>query len=443
MVPGNTPPTENTGIPPPPSEASILQERVGPAQGPAGNPMLRLFRWIASNTFAPDRLPAWARVPVVSYLGAMVLFGIGLGLDRLLSWIPPNFSEANEVLLLAVLLIALIWGMGPALLSAVLGTFTTDYFFHIPHHIILVNTAEVVEDAILLIAGLLIAVVASLHESARRQAEILKRQAEAAREESQRLAASLKAQRAEMESFLAVTSHELKTPLTSLKLSLQLTRKRLLSKRSPNPGLASALDDLISHLAHTENDVERLNHLVNDLLDVSRIQEGMLKLRLEETDLAAAVSEAVEEQRRMAPARAIQLSLSAARPEPARLDAVRIKQVVSNYLSNALKYSPADCPVEMGLEVNGGQARVWVRDQGPGILPEEQQRIWQRFYRVKGIEVQSGAGIGLGVGLYICRQIIEAHHGQVGVESAPGGGSIFWFTMPLTRAESSAEAVLS
>ena len=123
------------------------------------------------------------------------------------------------------------------------------------------------------------------------------------------------------------------------------------------------------------------------------------------------------------------------------MDAGRIKQVVNNYLTNALKYSPPGSPVEVGLRASDQQARVWVRDYGPGISPEEQQRIWSRFYRVKGIEVQSGSGVGLGVGLHICRTIIENHHGQVGVESAPGAGSTFWFILPLTNVQTPQPAI--
>jgi signal transduction histidine kinase len=112
-------------------------------------------------------------------------------------------------------------------------------------------------------------------------------------------------------------------------------------------------------------------------------------------------------------------------------DAQRIGQVVTNYLTNALKYSPADRPVAVGLQVDNQQARLWVRDAGPGLPPEEQEHIWERFHQVKGIEVQSGSGVELGLGLYVCRTIIEQHHGQVGVQSARGAGSTFWFGLPL------------
>jgi len=116
------------------------------------------------------------------------------------------------------------------------------------------------------------------------------------------------------------------------------------------------------------------------------------------------------------------------------VDADRLGQVVTNYLTNALKYSPTYRPVAVGLDIEEKWAQVWVRDEGPGLPPEEQEAIWERFHRVKGIEVQSGSGIGLGLGLYICRTIIERHQGQIGVESAPGQGSTFWFTVPLAPA---------
>ena len=110
---------------------------------------------------------------------------------------------------------------------------------------------------------------------------------------------------------------------------------------------------------------------------------------------------------------------------------------MTNYLTNALKYSPAEQPVVVGLDVADHLARVWVRDQGPGLPPEEQAQIWEPFHRVQGIKDQGGTGVGLGLGLYICRTIIERHQGQVGVESAPGHGSTFWFTLPLAPHQSS------
>ncbi len=116
------------------------------------------------------------------------------------------------------------------------------------------------------------------------------------------------------------------------------------------------------------------------------------------------------------------------------IDADRIGQVVTNYVSNALKYSAPDRPVAVSLRVANGEATVRVRDEGPGLTPEQQQHIWDRYRRVQGVAIQDnaqGAGGGLGLGLYISRGIIEQHGGRVGVESAPSQGSTFWFTLPL------------
>ncbi len=188
---------------------------------------------------------------------------------------------------------------------------------------------------------------------------------------------------------------------------------------------------MLQQFAHTGHQVARLERLVNDVLDVSRVQAGMLDLHPASTDLGTIVREAVGEQRQATPSRTLLLQLPAAQPVPVYADADRLGQVVTNYLTNALKYSPAEQPVVVGLDVAGHEVRVWVRDQGPGLPQEEQGRIWERFHRVKGIEVQSGTGVGLGLGLHICRTIIERHQGLVGVESAPGQGSTFWFTLPL------------
>jgi signal transduction histidine kinase len=177
---------------------------------------------------------------------------------------------------------------------------------------------------------------------------------------------------------------------------------------------------------------KKLDRLVNDLLDLSRFQAGKLQIHPELTDLRPLVQRTVEEQQEVAATRTIRLHLPQTdQPVMVQADPDRIAQVIVNYMTNALKYSPADAPVEVGLEVTGPTAGLWVRDQGPGLPEAEQERIWQRYHRVPGIEAQSGTGIGLGLGLSIVRHIIELHGGVVGVESAPGRGSTFWFTLPL------------
>jgi signal transduction histidine kinase/PAS domain-containing protein len=255
------------------------------------------------------------------------------------------------------------------------------------------------------------------------------------RAEAQANELALREAQAQMDTFLAIAGHELKTPLTYIKLNLQLTRRRLEKLIRKDAGMPEELSQkatlVLQEFAHADHQVAHLERLVNDVLDVSRVQASRLDLHPESTDLGAIVREAVEEQRQAAPTRTLLLEVPAAQPVPVYADADRLGQVVTNYLTNALKYSPAEQPVVVGLDVASNEARVWVHDQGPGLPPEEQEGIWERFHRVKGIKVQSGSGVGLGLGLYISRTIIERHQGRVGVESSPGQGSTFWFTLPL------------
>lgn len=253
--------------------------------------------------------------------------------------------------------------------------------------------------------------------------------------ERKHLEEALRAANQQMDRFLGIASHELRTPLTTIKLHFQLAHHRLDALRArelvPAEQLDSELERVQEQFRRGDLQAGRLDRLVNDLLDVSRIQAGKLELRIVPANLAAIVGEAIEEQRQLAPSRVIHFQTASAQSVMVSVDTERISQVVTNYLTNALKYSREEQPVTVGVQVEGQQARVWVRDEGPGIPLSEQAQVWERFHRVPGIEVQCGSGVGLGLGLHISQEIIERHHGQVGVESAPGHGSTFWFSLPL------------
>ncbi len=257
-----------------------------------------------------------------------------------------------------------------------------------------------------------------------------------ARAEAQASELALREANLRMDEFIGIASHELKTPLTTIKGSMQLAQrqlKRLLNQESVAPGeLSDKLALLKELLERAERQVGIQNRLVNDLLDVSSINVSRLELHIELCDLASIVREAVEDQRYVAPTRKIQLEIGVSEVL-VLADADRLGQVVNNYLSNALKYSEANRPVEVRLEKERSIARVSVCDQGPGLTSKQQKQIWDRFYRVEGIEVKSGSGVGLGLGLHICRTIVERQGGHVGVQSKPGHGSTFWFTLPLAE----------
>ncbi|HEU5228392.1 MAG TPA: sensor histidine kinase, partial [Ktedonobacteraceae bacterium] len=104
-----------------------------------------------------------------------------------------------------------------------------------------------------------------------------------------------------------------------------------------------------------------------------------------------------------------------------------------NFLSNAHKFSPLDSPIEVQLREQGQMAHVSVHDEGPGVPSREQKRIWDRFYRSPTVKILNGSEVGLGLGLYLCRAIISQHQGRTGVQSIPGAGSTFWFTLPLLQ----------
>ncbi|MBO0789611.1 MAG: GAF domain-containing protein [Ktedonobacteraceae bacterium] len=241
--------------------------------------------------------------------------------------------------------------------------------------------------------------------------------------------------------FLSIASHELKGPLTVLRGSMQLAR-RALRKLSSQRALeesdlsSSLLEKMQRYIERAEQQVRMQDRLASDLIDVSRIRAGKLQLHLQPCDMGQIVCEIVEDQRQMTEGRVINLELSTEKIAMYG-DADRLGQVVNNYLTNALKYSSSDRPVGVAVTTDGESVCVTVSDEGVGLTPDEQQRVWERFYRVKGVHVLSGNGIGLGLGLHICKTIIEQHGGRVGLQSTPGEGSHFWFTLPLNRAGSS------
>ena len=240
-----------------------------------------------------------------------------------------------------------------------------------------------------------------------------------------------------MDEFIGIAGHELRTPLTTIKASVQLANRqlgRLLSQQDALPATAEKQLVIVKgHLDRTERQIGMQNRLVSDLLDVSRIYADRLELHPELCDLVTLIREVVEDQHYITPQRTLELSLNTPDEILVLADSDRIRQVVSNYLSNALKYSEASKPVQISVDLLDTEVRVSVHDEGPGLTPEQQQRIWERFYRAPGIEVRTGSGVGLGLGLHISRTIIERHDGRLGVYSDPPHGSTFWFTLPLAE----------
>ncbi|MDC0710401.1 GAF domain-containing sensor histidine kinase [Stigmatella sp. ncwal1] len=219
--------------------------------------------------------------------------------------------------------------------------------------------------------------------------------------------------------FLSIAAHELRTPLTPLKLQLETLRRSV---------VAAGVDDprVLRHLERSTAQVQRLTQLVDRLLDVSRIATGRLGLLLEDMDLSELATEVTD--RFQEEAEAAGCPLEAHTPDRVRgvWDRLRLEQVLSSLISNAIKYG-AGHPIDVSVEGQEGVARLCVQDQGIGLVPEDASRIFERFERAVSPKHYGGMGLGL----YVARQIIEAHGGTIVVRSQPGKGSLFIVVLPM------------
>lgn len=223
--------------------------------------------------------------------------------------------------------------------------------------------------------------------------------------------------------FVATVSHELRTPLTSIRGSLGLLASGRMGELS---GEASEMIQIAM------NNSERLVRLVNDILDVEKIESGRLEFRLTPIDLSKAVQEAIENNSGFASQQGARIAVRAEVPElVVRADPDRLEQVLTNLLSNALKFSPDGGLVDVSVLHDGDRARVVVRDRGPGIPQEFRSRIFQRFAQADSSDTRKSAGTGLG--LSIAKAIVERLGGVIGFEDADGGGTQFFFELPVAR----------
>lgn len=217
--------------------------------------------------------------------------------------------------------------------------------------------------------------------------------------------------------FLSVASHELKTPLTSIKASLQIIN-RIHSQDASSPQ--------VPKLLHTTNvSVGKLSNLIQDLLDVSKIQGGQLYLKKERFKLSRLIEDCCNHVRISG---THELVMEGDFDLEVFADPRQIDQVLVNLVNNAVKYSPRSNEIRLKIEAIDGMAKVSVTDTGIGIPPEKLPYIFDRFYRV---DAEGNQFSGLGLGLYISSEVIKRHKGKIGVESKQGKGSTFWFILPV------------
>ena len=214
--------------------------------------------------------------------------------------------------------------------------------------------------------------------------------------------------------FLLAVTHELRTPIASLKLQLQTLRRKGLSEQQQLELREDALED-----------VDRLGSLTETLLTAARLEAGRPDLRPEPTDLAGLVRGEVERAARQG----ADIRIMAPDGLQATVDPEAVRTVLGNLLDNALKYGPPEGPVEVSLSVSGERADLMVSDRGPGVPAGEREAIFGRFHR--GGEEETRRTKGTGLGLYLVRRTLQAMGGEVTVRDRPGGGAIFAASFPL------------
>jgi len=220
--------------------------------------------------------------------------------------------------------------------------------------------------------------------------------------------------------FLAIASHELKTPITSMKASLQILDK--INSGKYNPANSSSIINIAN------KQVDKLMAIVSDLLDVSKIQAGKMQLNKTSYSFDESLKECVAEM--LLQTSTHEILVECTTPVMITADKLRIEQVIINLISNAIKYSPGKTAISIKSEMLKDELKCTVTDYGIGISAEQQPFIFDRFYRV---DDSSSAFPGLGLGLYISSEIIKKHNGKMGLNSEAGKGSAFWFTLPLSN----------
>lgn len=218
--------------------------------------------------------------------------------------------------------------------------------------------------------------------------------------------------------LLNIVGHEMRTPLTSLQVRLQMALQKAKEGVIPDTG----------QMQKTLEDVKRLTRLVADLNEGTTLEHSQPQLEREPVDLVALCRDLAAEIAQIS-ARPISIEL----PDQSlvvQADPYRMRQVLTNLLNNAVKYTAPGAAITLALRAAPGGARVEVRDQGAGIAPEAVPHLFERFYRAPGAEVFQGSHVGLGLGLYIAKKLVNAHGGEIGVQSQMGAGTTFWLTLP-------------
>jgi K+-sensing histidine kinase KdpD len=356
---------------------------------------------------------SWVELAVGLLASAGAVVFVTAAIAELKPYVPV--LSLGVLYVFAVLPVAVVWGIGPATLVSVASMLAFNWFFLPPTHTFqLSDGANWLALAVYLVTAL---VVSALAASSRRRAELAElREAEAAALADEVLEAeTLRRSDAIKTAVLHAVSHDLRSPLTAIVAA---------SSVLANPELVLADVDRVELISTIRSEADRLDRIVGNLLDLSRLDGGVAAPHPELWPPEELVGRAVEE---LGPeGERVNVDIDADAP-PVRVDAVQIERVLVNLLDNALKFSPPGSPVQVRAEEHDGELLIHVIDQGPGVVPGEREAVFEPFRRGEGV-----APRGAGLGLAIARGFSEANGARVWAEDDPWGGH---FVLALPAAE--------
>lgn len=375
-------------------------------------------------------IPGWRR-PLIGYFMSILLVGSALLATFFFQYVLGSFSFPGSLLIIAVLLTALIWGVGPAIFSLVISAIAIDYFFVNPTgELNLYNWHGISQLLPYVVAGLVIAVITGQREQARWKSLAAEQELQAYAKELEEANAKLKEANHQLKDsdqlkdrFLSIASHELKTPITSIRGQAQLAIRRLAKQKTSSPEIAG----VSTTLEKINEQTTRLTSLIDELLDVSSIRAGKVALHKRACELVALCQGIVEDQQLLS-GRSIVLTTETSVVNIVA-DYERLTQVMANLVTNAIKYSSEGSEIHIRLSQGDTQACIEVQDFGRGISEKQLPHIFETFYRTP--DAQASSKFGLGLGLAICKDIVERHGGRIWCESKMGKGSTFFVELPL------------
>lgn len=370
----------------------------------------------------PERLPdshTRGRLPHASARDYLFMGLIVVGCTGLAALMHGRFDSSNLIMvyLLGVMWVAVSLGRGPAVVAAILSVAAFDFFFVPPHLTFAVADSQYLFTVFVMLAvAMLIGTLAARLRSQVHTARTLARERVRLAKEAEE--ARLQGETERMRSaLLSSVSHDLRTPLAVITgaTSTLLEQEAALDDEERRDLLRTAADE-----------AGRLNRLVGNLLAMTRLEAGAVEVHREWHSLEDLIGAALHRLEPLSDGRAFTVHVPDDLPL-VPVDDVLVEQVLFNLAENALKHGASSAPIEIGARQAAGDVEVCVADRGPGLPPGAGQRLFEKFYRGEGVRRSEGAGLGLA----ICRGIVEAHGGRIRAADEPGGGARFTFTLPL------------